>query len=136
MTHDNAHDLARAFEAQEIEPADFRHADHIRVAFEMLKSYDFVDASARYAANIRALALRAGAPGKFNATITFAFMSIIAERMSMGDHHGGDSFLAGNPDLMEKGLLDAWYSADRLNSDAARQMFLLPDVSNGTGVPA
>ncbi|MFQ5634926.1 MAG: hypothetical protein ACE5G3_06310 [Gammaproteobacteria bacterium] len=120
-------DLLRRFERGEIEPASFGHRDHVKVACEMLGQYDFVDACTRYTAAIRAMAESAGAPQKFNATITFAFMSLIAERKSRAGSADVDSFLASNPDLLDKNLLRRWYSEERLVSQLAREQFLLPD---------
>ncbi|MGI9412757.1 MAG: hypothetical protein ACR2PM_03770 [Hyphomicrobiales bacterium] len=125
----NYADMTRSFEAQDLDNSAFRHLDHIGVAYEMLRRYDFIEASARYADNIRALAAKAGAPGKFNATITLAFMSLIAERMATTDHAGYDDFIAKNGDLRSKNVLEKWYSPARLSSELARDMFLLPDIS-------
>ena len=115
------------FEGGEIDPASFAHGDHVQVAYEMLGRYDFVDACARCAATIKSMAESVGAPQKFNATITIAFMSLIAERMSQEEWGSFDSFLASNRDLLDKEVLGAWYSPDRLDSELARGQFLLPD---------
>ena len=130
-------ELRRAFEAGKLEPRDFSHRDHLTVAYEMLKRYDFVDATARYGKRLQDLASRAGVPKKYNVTLTFAFMSLIAERMGERPHTGVDSFLADNPDLMSKELLTSWYSPARLQSDLARNVFLMPDVPrSGPADPA
>ena len=127
MTPDYS-DLTASFEAHSLDNSAFGHLDHVGVAYEMLRRHDFVDATARYAENIRALAAKAGAPEKFNTTITFAFMSLIAERMTSGDYADYDDFIARNEDLKSKHVLEKWYSPERLNSAAARRMFLLPDA--------
>lgn len=119
--------LRRRFEGLDIKPSEFGHEDHVRTAYEMLDHYDFVDACSRYALTIKAMADSAGAPKKYNATITFAFMSLIAERKSKVDCAGADAFLRANPDLLERRVLHAWYTAERLTSDLARKQFLLPD---------
>ena len=64
------------------------------VAYEMLRKHDFIDATTRYAQSIRILATKAGAPRKFHTTITFAFMSLIAERMGTTRHADYDAFIA------------------------------------------
>jgi len=127
MTSDYA-DLRRSFEAQDLDASRFRHMDHVGVAYEMLKSHDFIDATAKYAENIRSIAAKAGDPEKFNTTITFAFMSLIAERMATTEHKSYDEFIARNSDLKSKDVLRRWYSPDRLHSDEARRVFLLPDA--------
>ncbi len=123
-------DLARSFERHDLDNSAFGHDDHVGVAYEMLKAHDFAEAAFRYAGNIRAIAAKAGAPEKFNATITFAFMSLIAERMETTEHDDFASFIAANRDLNSKDVLQKWYSPQRLQSASARRIFLLPDVAS------
>lgn len=124
-----AADLVSAFEAQDLDPAAFRHADHIAVAYEMLGKYDFLQATARYGESLNAIATKAGAADKFNTTITIAFMGLIAERMSRCTTKNSGDFIAQNPDLLSGDILETHYSPERLKSDLARRVFLLPDRS-------
>ena len=110
-----------------LDPAAFGHRDHVGVAYEALRQGDFFEATGRVAAGIRTLAERAGAPEKFNATITWAFMSLIAERMLTSDCADADDFIRDNPDLSDGSVLARWYSKQRLTSDLARAVALLPD---------
>ena len=129
-------DLVRRFEACDIDPAAFRHAEHIHVAFGLLKKYDFLEAATIYANGIRALAAKAGAPRKFNLTITCAFMSLIAERMAAKAYDDPEIFAGDNPDLMSKDALAGLYAPERLHSDIARQVFLMPTPHNGRAAQA
>lgn len=119
-------DLLRRFEAHDVEAAKFDHEQHVRAAFEMLRRYGFLEASMRYVAAIQAIATEAGVPEKFNLTITLAFLALIAERASRAPDCDFDEFIARNPDLLSKAVLDRWYSPERLQSDLARRQFLLP----------
>ena len=121
-------ELTRSFEARELDAGAFRHRDHVGVAYQMLRSYDFLDATAKFAGNIKSIATKAGVPGKFNATITFAFLSLIAERMGTTEHSNYDDFISQNQDLLSKDVLAKWYSPERLRSDLARNVFLMPDT--------
>lgn len=123
----NTENLLAQFEALEISAPDFHHADHIRVAFHMLEKYEFNEASQRYASTIRAMAESVGVPEKYNLTITVAFMSVIAERVTRTDYNNIDAFLASNSDLLDKDVLSRWYTPERLSSPLARRQFLLPD---------
>ena len=76
-------DLVASFERGDIDASTFGHVDHLGVAYEMLLRHEFLQASTKYAACINAIATRAGAAGKFNTTITLAFLSLIAERMEI-----------------------------------------------------
>ena len=126
--NDRYAELTRSFEARELDAGAFRHRDHVGVAYEMLRSYDFVAATAKYAESIESIATKAGVPDKFNATITFAFLSLIAERMGTTEHSNYDDFISQNQDLMSKDILAKWYSPERLRSDLARNVFLMPDT--------
>lgn len=121
--------ISIAFEAHEIDNAAFHHADHVRVAFDLLRKYDFIDASSIYAKGIRILAANAGAPTKFNITITYAFMSLIAERMVSNPNVDFEAFVAGNSDLMSKDVLLKWYDREQLDAEKARSIFLLPNAA-------
>ena len=126
MTTDDSN-LLSEFEAFEIDPAEFGHRQHLQVAYEMLQKYGFLDTTTRYANTIGTIAASAGAPEKFNVTITLAFLSLIAERVHATGQAGFDEFLAQNEDLLSKNILDRWYSSEQLQSDFARTHFLLPD---------
>ena len=128
MTRDYA-ELTRSFEACDIDAGAFRHVDHVGVAYEMLRRYDFLEASFRYAECNRTIATRAGAARKFNTTITLAFLSLIAERMEVTRHDSFDAFIADNQDLVSGKVLEKWYSPERLGSDLARSIFLMPDAA-------
>lgn len=117
------------FENLRLSAPEFQHADHVRVAFDILDKYDFADACARYAGTIRSMAESVGAMDKYNATITFAFMSVIAERKTKSNAANADAFIAANPDLLQRDILSNWYSKERLTSAMARAQFLLPDKS-------
>lgn len=117
----------RALGAGTLDPGDFSHLDHIGVAYEALSRHDFFEAASGVAAGIRGLAERAGASDKFNATITWAYLSLIAERMRTTEHSGAVDFIMRNPDIVGPGALAPWYSKQRLTSDLARSTVLLPD---------
>ncbi|QPH54488.1 hypothetical protein [Pontivivens ytuae] len=121
-------EVTQAFEAQTIDNTMFHHAEHVQVAYDLLRKYDFIDAAAFYAKGIRELATKAGSPQKFNLTITYAFMSLIAERLATKAHRDFKAFVSENPDLMSKNVLARWYADDRLHSENARSMFLLPEA--------
>lgn len=112
------------FEAGEIDPAGFRHRDHIRLGFEMLRRYPFTEAAHRFAGGLKSMTARIGRPEAYHETITVAFLALIAERMD--GHDGFAGFIAANPDLLDKTVLHAWYPADRLSSPLARRTFVLP----------
>ena len=122
-------ELTRQFEAYEVDAGAFGHREHVLVAYEMLHRYSFLEASAKYARAINTIATNAGAPEKFNMTITLAFLSLIAERIHTTRHSNFEKFLAQNKDLLSRSVLSKWYPAEQLKSDLARTHFLLPRVA-------
>lgn len=125
----NYAELARAFESCDIDARAFGHIDHVGVAYEMLRDHDFLNASVKYSECINTIATRAGASRKFNTTITLAFLSLIAERMEATRHDTFDAFIEQNQDLLSGNVLAKWYSPERLRSDLARTVFLMPDAA-------
>lgn len=99
------------------------HATHVGTAHAALRRWEFFEASYRYASALRATATAAGAPEKFNATLTMAFLSLVAERM--GDEDSA-TFVAQNPDLTGDALQRAGYGPTRLSHPRARKVGLLP----------
>ena len=53
--------------------------------------------------------------------------ALINERLHTVTSDSWSAFAAAHPDLFERGLLERYYSKDRLGSELARRVFLLPD---------
>jgi hypothetical protein len=107
--------FVRAFERGEIAPADFHHASHLRLALAYLAdSASEEEAAERMAAALRRFAAAAGHPEKYHHTITLFWMRMVAR-------------------LLDKELPLAYYSRERLWSDAARAAWLDPDLQTLDG---
>jgi hypothetical protein len=126
MRPEDCPELAR-FLHGECDPEGFTHREHVRMAFELLRRYDFAESLLHCSQALRAMLERAGRPEAFNLTVTVAFLSLIAERMQRGDAGDFEAFARANPDLLVKSILARWYRPQRLASDAARRTFLMPD---------
>lgn len=109
------------------DPATFHHADHVRVAFGLLRRRPFASALPLYVRQIQRLTARAGNPAAYHATITAAFLAVINERLESSTWESFDAFARDNPDLMDKAALRRWYSAEQLGSPLARRTFVLPE---------
>jgi hypothetical protein len=120
------YELLQRFEAGEIDPATFDHRAHIVTAFGLLQQAPYLEAVARYVKGIKQLTIAAGVPHKFNLTITIAFLSLIAERLEDAPSESAEDFLARNPDLLARDLLARWYEPQRLSSEIAKRIFLMP----------
>jgi hypothetical protein len=135
MTNDYGVQLRR-LEDGSLQPNEFSHLDHIGVAYQALMQHEFFEAVRIVADGIRGMAARANAPEKFNATITLAFMSLIAERMKTTCHQDADDFIRRNTDLVDRFSLSRWYSRERLTSELACSIALLPDAALPAALPS
>src|SRR6059058_4957277 len=70
-------DFLRAFEDLSFPADQFRHREHIRVAWLYLKSSDATRAAERMAAGIRRFANHHGATRKYHHTLTLAWMRLV-----------------------------------------------------------
>ena len=129
----------RAFEGGALDPAQFPHAEHLRLGYEMLERYPFGEAVTRFSGGLKLLAARAGKPEVYHETITVAFLALINERRARDNGQAWSEFKRANSDLFDKRCLKRWYGAEQLASDLARRTFCLPrsggfqtaDLGNG-----
>lgn len=120
--------ILSAFLDGSLDNRTFHHRDHLAVAFEILQRHDFPASAAIFCSSLKSIAARADKPQAFHTTITLAFLSLIAERCARTRYSDFDAFANDNPDLFAKSALDHLYSRERLNSDVARNTFILPDA--------
>jgi len=118
-------DLER-FVRGEIDAASFPHREHLRMAFEILRRHDFAESVWLFSRALRTMTTRAGKPQAFHQTITVAFLSLVAERMELGQHRDFVAFEQAHPELIDTGVLGNWYARGQLASDVARRTFVLP----------
>ncbi|HKM85650.1 MAG TPA: hypothetical protein VJW96_05540 [Terriglobales bacterium] len=122
-------DLIEEFE-QGHAPAGFHHADHVRVAFAYVAQYPFLEAVARFSAALKRFAAAQGKPQLYHETITWAYLILIRERRARaGRAQTWEEFAERNADLLvwKGGVLRTLYRQETLDSDLARQTFVLPD---------
>ena len=109
-------------------PSEFSHLDHVGIGYEALSGHEFFEAVTIVAQGLSRLTQRAGVPEKYNATLTFAAMSLIAERMKTRPCASADDFVERDGALFSGRFLKAQFPQDRLDSEIARQVALLPDA--------
>lgn len=122
--------LAR-FEAAAIPRPEWTHRAHLRMAFLYLRAHPFGEALARIRTGIQKLNAANGVHDGYHETVTVAFTTIIAERLSRADAASlatSDAFVEAHTDLFTKDLLLRHYSRERINSNVARLMFVVPDI--------
>ena len=121
--------LVAAFEGCTLPPAEFHHRQHLQVAWWLLRRgpalpamLRFVDALQRYAAHI-------GKPAVYHATITWAHLLFIDERLERGgrDRRWAE-FERDHPELFTRDLVTRYWTPETLASPLARRVFVFPDA--------
>ncbi|MGA8537910.1 MAG: hypothetical protein WB566_00340 [Terriglobales bacterium] len=123
-------DLIEQFEWGATPPESFHHADHVRLAFEYLRRYPALEALGKFSAALQRFAAAQGKAQRYHETITWAYLLLIRERMARaGCAQSWEEFAEGNADLLvwKRGVLSTLYRQETLDSDLARQTFVLPD---------
>jgi hypothetical protein len=111
-------------------PADrFHHREHIRVAWLYLKSSDASRAAERMTSGIRQFANHHGATQKYHHTLTLAWMRLVAAALvETPEGFSFEQFIAEHPELSDKSLLAKYYSSELLQTAAAREGWVEPDL--------
>src|SRR5271169_369545 len=105
----------------------FHHSDHARMAFLYLCRYPPLEAIERFSISLARFAAANGKPGRYNETITWAFLLLIRERMARaGCQQTWPEFANRNADLLswEDNVLKKYYRNETLSSDLAKSTFL------------
>jgi hypothetical protein len=123
-------ELLRLFERGTLPCGAFRHRDHVRVAWLLLRGQPFEEAALRFVVAIKRLAATSGAPMKYHQTITWAYLALIDERLAAtgAAELSFACFLEQNPDLVDRehSALARLYDRQLLESELARRAFVLP----------
>ena len=122
-------DFLRAFEDLSFPAGQFHHREHIRVAWLYLKSSDATRATERMSAGIRRFANHHGATQKYHHTLTLAWMRLVAAALvETPERCDFTKFLAEHSELGGKDLLEKYYSPELLQTNAARESWVEPDL--------
>lgn len=127
MTDD---EFIASFEVCSLAAESFHHSDHVRMAFLYLCRYPALEALDRFSSSLVRFAAANGKPGRYNETITWAFLLLIRERMARaGRQQTWAEFADRNADLLswEDNVLKKYYRNETLASELAKSTFLLPD---------
>lgn len=132
----NDHEFVAAFEQCSL--TNFHHRDHVRLAWIYLRDLSLLDALDRFTTSLKRFAAANGRPELYHATITWAYLLLIHERMERTPSDDFDSFALANPDLLtwKPSVLDDYYDPATLGSDLARRTFLMPDARSRYASPA
>ena len=108
----------------------FRHREHIHLAYLAVQRYGPDKAADAVAGWIHQFAAYHGAPQKFHATVTRAWVEIVAHHMAAAPQATDFATFAGqHPVLLDKRLLTRHYSSRVLASPAAKTGWADPDLA-------
>ena len=101
----------------------FHHRDHVRMAWIYVRSYGLESAVTRFTDDLRAFATAKGVPRLYHATITVAYLSLVAERQRAAPEPTWEAFADRHADLLrwKPSVLDDYYSPARLWSASTRR---------------
>jgi hypothetical protein len=113
---------------------EFRHRQHIHLAFWAIRRYGMPAATDRICTWIRQIAAYQRAPQKYHHTVSRAWMELVAHHVATDqdkadqDKADFDAFARRNPGLLDKRLLRHHYRATTLASARARLDWVEPDL--------
>ena len=128
-------ELIERFEDGTLSNEHFHHREHVRAAFLYLTEHPVLEALQAFSRALRRFAETHGKPQLYHATVTWAYVFLIHERMMRGGNKPGwEEFARNNPDLLtwKDGILMQYYRAETLASDLAKAIFVLPDLRSSS----
>jgi hypothetical protein len=107
----------------------FRHRQHVNLAFVAVRRYGMPEATGRVCAWIRHVATYERAPQKFHYTVSRAWVELVAHHVAADEACADfDAFAARYPALLDKRLLSRHYRSSTLAAPAARDGWVEPDL--------
>lgn len=136
MSHHDAHsplplaidELTDQFDARTLDPHGFGHREHMQVAWTLVRRHGVLEAVSRFDSALREITETIGIPEKYHATVTYALVFLIGERLETQGESTWDEFEAANGDLLAwpNPILEAMYGSDLMTSPEARSYFVMP----------
>jgi len=122
-------EFLRTFEDLSLPAELFHHREHVRVAWLYLKTTDATRAVERMTVGILRFANQQGATQKYHHTLTLAWVRLVAAGLvETPEGYDFERFLGAHPELGNKNLLGKYYSEELLQSAAAREGWVEPDL--------
>jgi len=124
-------DLISQLEECTLPEQHFHHADHLHAAWAYLTRFPATEAIARFSGAVRRYAASMGKADRYHETITWAYLLLINERITRSQDPAKtwQQFAALHSDLFDwkNSILLRYYRQETLNSNLARQVFVMPD---------
>ena len=121
--------LIEAFESGRVDNGAFHHRDHVWMAWTYLRELGFPAGAQRFTEALQRFAAGNGQPQLYHATITWAYLVTIHDRLTRNGTGDWERFAAANGDLLtwKPSIVDALYRPETIASEYAKRVFVLPD---------
>ncbi|GAA0923034.1 hypothetical protein GCM10009557_91940 [Virgisporangium ochraceum] len=107
----------------------FGHRQHVHLTWLAVRRYGTAAAVALVSDGIRSTARYAGAPQKYHATVSRAWVELVGHHVATGPDQPFDAFVRTNPALLDKRLLTRFYRSSTLATPAAKAGWVEPDLA-------
>ncbi|MCX4091963.1 hypothetical protein [Nocardia sp. alder85J] len=107
----------------------FGHREHLHLTYLAVRRYGTPRAIELIGDGIRRTARDKGAPQKYHATVSRAWVELVAHHTLESPPRDFDAFLGANPALLDKRLLLRFYRPATLAGAAARTGWVEPDLT-------
>jgi hypothetical protein len=107
----------------------FGHREHVHLTWLAVRRVGMPAAVALVSDGIQRTARYAGAPQKYHATISRAWVELVAHHAAEHEEPDFDTFAGRHPALLDKRLLTRFYRSTTLAGAPARTGWVEPDLS-------
>jgi hypothetical protein len=107
----------------------FGHRQHVHLTWLAVRRYGTATAVDLVSEGIQRTARYAGAPQKYNATVSRAWVELVGHHADHTSTADFGTFADRSPALLDKKLLTRFYRSSTLASDRARTGWVQPDLS-------
>jgi len=106
----------------------FGHREHVHLTWLAVRRYGVPNATQLVSDGIQRTARYAGAPRKYHATVSRAWVELVGFHLAAGSNDDFAAFAARHPALLDKRILTRHYSSATLASGQARTGWVDPDL--------
>jgi hypothetical protein len=107
----------------------FGHREHVHLTWMAVHHYGVPEAIDLVSDGIQRTARYAGAPQKYHATVSRAWVELVAHHVGERREDDFASFVEHNPALLDKRLLTRFYRSSTLARSDARTAWVAPDLA-------
>ena len=107
----------------------FDHRAHVHLTWLAVREAGMPGAIALVSDGLQRTTRYAGVPQKYHATVSRAWVELVAHHTAHDPATDFDAFAARNPALLDKRLLTRFYRSTTLASPAARTGWVAPDLT-------